>query len=226
MIDFPLIKPASITWGLSRNTARTVGIGGQLNRISRTGDAWVCNFTMPPLQDTDARVFRSFLNRASDAGAWVAAGDPSYEFAGDPDLTGFVSSGSGRTLVVSTNKSSGTVPAGSRLQMAALGGVYEVATDAVISGSAVTLTLTVPMRGAPVVGDSVNFHNPRAAFVLDGDLAQWAVAAPLTYSFAFSMTEDTSSNAPLAPTDFPVFGVLLLENGDRLLQENSSPISI
>jgi hypothetical protein len=62
--------------------------------------------------------------------------------------------------------------------------------------------------------------------VLDGDLAQWAVAAPLTYSFAFSMTEDTSSNAPLAPTDFPVFGVLLLENGDRLLQENSSSISI
>jgi hypothetical protein len=207
MIQFPDLKPASITWGLSRNTARTVGIGGQLNRISRTGDAWVCSFTMPPLQGTDATTFGPFLVAASDAAEFVVMRDPSYSFAGVAGLVPVVDGAgqTGRTVNFKNLPAGAVIPAGSRFGFPFQ--VLETASQFVVDGAGkVSVTFTTALRKSPAAEDAADLYAPEFVMTLDGDLAQWSVTAPLTYSYAFSMTEDTSSNAPEAPAS-----VLILE---------------
>jgi hypothetical protein len=193
-IAFPPQVPATIRWGLSRNIVRQVSpFSRRLKRIGLTGDLWVCNFSIPPLTGTPARVFRSFLARVSAHDMAFTARDFSYVRAGTGGNSATIAGAdqSGATLALGNLEVSQdvAVAAGDRILLNT-GQVVESAADTPSNGSgAASVPLIMAMRASPTNSAPVEMDAPVVTFALDEDTVDWLVNQPLHHRFEFSATE-------------------------------------
>lgn len=193
-IQFPAIKPASISWGYRRNIAYNTSMGGKVTRIALTGDRWVASLTMPPVTGEDARLLTTFAMRVSEVGGSVLLPMFGYTFPGVAGLTPLVNGAgqSGSTLNIDglPPNETGIIPAGARMGLATNQVVW-VAADADSNGSGeAAVTLTTPIRTSPDENSAVDLYTPKVACILPEGFAEWAISAPLIHTITFQFIED------------------------------------
>lgn len=188
-LTFPSITAMSVTLDYRRNSLRQSSMSGKFVNVDRTGDRYIATVNMPPLQGSDAHVFRAFLMRASDVANEVILPIMGYESPTDAGLSLLVNGASQTGSTLNCDGASTTTIKAGTIGSTTTYELIDVATDAAPTAGAVALSLQRPLRSSPADNSAVDIYTPKGLFLMPESVVRWAISAPLTYAFSFQMEE-------------------------------------
>ena len=197
MTSYPITLPSTpnfsaARFGLVSNTTVFVSPLTRVQQVvSRPGQVWRAELSLPSMAVADAAEWRAALTSLRGRQGTFYLGDPIYSGArgtagGTPLVNG--ASQAGNSLITDGWSASATFLKGDYFQLG--GYLYVLTADVTADGGGnATLTFEPTLRAPPANNDPLTVTSPKSSFRLTDDEATWDEQPGPFWGFSFSAVE-------------------------------------
>ena len=193
MLEFPNIKPDSVSWGLAANLMSFESdLSGTVQRVALPGARYYGTLTFSNRMGREAKLLEAFIQRINATAGIFLMAPPALNNLGSMGGAGRVAGANQTGLTLNTNQWQANqqllFAAGDYIEVG--GRVYMVVEDAASNGSGqATLQLNRPLLNSPANNSTV-IKTPKVKMMMPDVEGLMRISSPFLYAGTIEVVED------------------------------------